>query len=182
MMNPQDPILIALLPKPIDLERAHAGWYRVPLRHAPASLMEAKALAFYQPAAFGKARWQVAWWGAIRTLETLRRRELIPEQPNHKRANEWYVCVRLAPLVAIQPPKQAKKGRRLLFVPATWGAFQAAKTLDDLFKRRPRPIADNPLYHLILEQIRDKGGIPDPDTTRQRRIFESEIVYETLDW
>ncbi len=182
-MNPQDPILIALLPKPIDLERAHTGWYRVPLRHAPASLLDAKALAFYQPASFGDARWQVAWWGKIEGLETMRRRELVPEQPNHKRANEWYIGVRLQPLQSLEPPKQAKKGRRLLFVPATWGALQAAGTLDHLFKRRPRPIADNPLYHLILQQIRDKGGISDPDSSEKRRIFEQdEVVYETLDW
>lgn len=182
-MNPQDLILIALLPKPIDLERAQAGSYRVPLKHAPAALMEAKALAFYQPSSFGKQKWQVAWWGLIHSIETLPRRILIPNEPNHRRANQLYQGVRLAPLVAIKPPKRANKGRRLLFSSTDWQTFQAAKSLDELFTTKPRPVADDPLYRLIQEQLSGQGGIPEPDSTHQRRLFEQEALqYEYLDW
>ncbi len=181
-MNPNDLLLIALLPKPADLARAHEGWYRVPLAHAPPGLARAKALALYQPTSFEGARWQVSWWGALRSVETLRRRDLLPDEPAHPRAEELYACVRLEPLVAVVPPKRATKGRRLLFVPTTWGAFQAAETLDELIVR-PHPIADDPLYQLIQQQLADKQGIPDPDATFQKRLFELDAAeYDALEW
>lgn len=182
-MNPDDLLLIALLPKPVDLDRARAGWYRVPLRHAPPTLGQAKALAFYQPASFGDERWQVAWWGQVRARETLRRRELLPDEPDHPRADERYVRLWLAPLEPVVPPKRSVKGRRLLFLPVHWGVFQAAPTLDALVETGPRPIADDPLYALIQQQVSDKGGIPDPDAPHQRRLFElAAEAYDALEW
>lgn len=182
-MRPHDLLLIALLPNPIDLERAHMGWYRIPESYAPAALLKAKALAFYQPASFGTQRWQVAWWGMILELDTLLRRELLPDEPHHRRANEMYVRVRLSSLVPMKPPKRAKKGRRLLFVPTPWQIFQQAESLDDLFVPAHRPIADDPLYKIIQQQIDGKRGIPDPHTTHQKRLFDSSTFdYEILDW
>ncbi|MGH2541909.1 MAG: hypothetical protein ACRDIB_03875 [Ardenticatenaceae bacterium] len=183
-MNPSDLLLIALLPQPVDLERAKAGWYRVPVAHAPATLVRAKALAFYQPASFGaEQRCQVAWWGKVLSVETARRRDLIPEESDHRRAEEWYICVRLVPLIAVEPVKRAEKGRRLLFVPTSWGAFQQATTLDELVASPPHPISDDPLYGLIQQQITDQGGIPDPHMPHQRRLFElSDAEYDALDW
>lgn len=170
-MNATDLLLIALLPEPQALLLAQAGHYRLPLAHAPACLAQARALAFYQPASFGAARWQVAWWGEIQALHSALRRELLPE-PDHPRADCPYLSVELAPLVPLDPPKQASKGRRLLFVPTTWGAFQAAPTLDTLFRPAPRPIADDPLYQLIQQQVAGQSTIPDPHAPRQLRLFE----------
>ncbi|HEX8683092.1 MAG TPA: hypothetical protein VF707_12310 [Ardenticatenaceae bacterium] len=182
-MNPHDLILIALLPTPVDLERGHAGVYRVPLSFAPPALAQARALAFYQPASFGEGRWQVAWWARIAAMETLPRREIVPEEPTHRRADEPYLRVSLHPLVAVEPPKRATKGRRILFVPTTWAAFQAAETLDELVARAPRPIADSPLYGMIQQQIEGKGGIPDPHSAHQKRLFElPDAEYDFLDW
>ncbi|MBA3534819.1 MAG: hypothetical protein H0T73_23155 [Ardenticatenales bacterium] len=176
-MNATDALLIALLPRPADLARAQAGWYRVPLAHAPAALGEAKALAFYQPKTFGEARWQIGWWGRVSGLEVRLRRELLPEEPDHRRAGEPYLCVTLQPLVALDPPKHSTKGRRILFLPTTWAAFQRAETLDDLVARPLRPIADSPLYTLIKQQVADQGGIPDPGSTHQPRLFETEKCF-----
>lgn len=183
-MEPDTPLLIALLPQPIELTRAQAGWYRVPLEQAPAALTGARALAFYQPGSFGVAhRWQVAWWGSVLAVERCLRRELIPEEPRHRRAGEPYLVVRLAPLVPVAPAKRAARGRRLLFVPTTWGDFQAAPTLDDLLDRAPRPIQDDPLFQIIQDQVADKGGIPDPAAPHQRRLFEPiDLFYNALDW
>lgn len=148
-MHPTDPILIALLPKPADLERARAGVYRIPLASAPPALDKASALALYQPSSFGEGRWQVQWWGPVLGTETLPRREIVPEEPTHRRANELYLRVRLGPLAPVEPPKHAEKGRRILFIPTSWGAFLAAATLDELLIPAPRPIADSPIFASI---------------------------------
>ena len=182
-MEAQEIIFIALLPKPADLERAQEGWYRVPVAHAPDALASARALAFYQPASFGKGRWQVAWWGEVTRVETKLRRELLPDEPNHRRAGDPYLCFHLAPLQPVEPPKRAAKGRRLLFVPTTWGAFEAAESLDELVAHPPRPIADDPLYEMIQQQIAGKSGIASPDEPHQKRLFEAEVAeYDALDW
>jgi len=182
-MEPHDILIISLLPAPADLERARAGWYRVPCQHAPASLAEARALAFYQPTTFAEGRWQVAWWARVTAVEERLRRELIPDEPEHRRADEPYLCIRLSELEPIIPPKQALKGRRLLFVPTTWGAFEAAVTLDELVQQPIRPVSDDPLYAMIHQQIEGKGGLADPDDSHQRRLFEEPVLlYEELDW
>ena len=60
--QPEDLVLVALLPHPRDLEIARVlGWYRIPLATAP-KVIAVDWLAFYQPAAFGAAhRWRVEW-------------------------------------------------------------------------------------------------------------------------
>ena len=182
-MNVNDPLLIALLPTPRALALARTrGVYRVPLAHAPATLASAAGLAFYQPASFDEGRWQVAWWAKSSGLEVMTRRELLPDEPDHRRADELYVVVRLGDLQPVEPPKRSEKGRRLLFVPTTWGAFQRAATLDELFERAPRPIADAPLYQILKQQLAGHEGVSALDRSEQLRLLEPVVDYETLDW
>lgn len=52
MINPNDLILICVLPGPCDLEIARLlGWYRIPFRTLP-KMVAVDALAFYQPGTF----------------------------------------------------------------------------------------------------------------------------------
>jgi len=53
-------ILVALVPRPRDLEIARLlGWYRIPLRTAP-KVVNVDYLAFYQSGSFGvERRWRV---------------------------------------------------------------------------------------------------------------------------
>ena len=171
-MNDDAPILIVLLPRPSDLEVARRGLYRMPMRHAPAALASARALAFYQPGAFGPdERWTVAWWAPVRALGQQRRRELIPDEADHPRADEWYAVVELGELQPLDPPLRTSRGRRLLYVPTRWGALRQSATLDDLLAREPRPIADSLLYALIQQQLDDEGLLGPPT---QARLFEEE--------
>lgn len=175
-MHPNDLIVIALLPKPSALEHAQAGWYRIPLQRTPPYLGRVRALAFYQPASFGDARWQVRWWGRVERLETLPRRALLPAAPAHPRADALYTCVRLAPLQEREPLLRATKGRRLLFVPLRWAAFQAAATLDALFRAPTHPITDDPRYQIMQQQLADKQQLPPPDQPYQKRLLEPPHV------
>lgn len=168
------PVVIALLPRPADLDRARAGAYRVPLARSPAALARARALLFYQPSSFGAARWRIEWCARIRSLEVQPRIVLAPEEPHHPHAAEPYVLVRLFPLEPLEPPLVSERGRRLLFVPTTWGRVRRAGTLDALLAAPPRPIADDLLYRLIRQQIDGREGISDRDEPRQRRLLEAE--------
>ena len=171
-MNDDDPILIVLLPRPSDLDRARQGFYRMPMRHAPAALASARALAFYQPSTFGAdGRWTVAWWAPVRALGQQRRRALISDEADHPRADEWYAVVELGDLQPLEPPLRASRGRRLLYVPARWGALRRSSSLDELLAGQPRPIADSLLYTLIQQQLESDGLTAAP---AQPRLFEDE--------
>lgn len=173
-MHPDDLILIALLPSPADLAYAQAGWYRLPESAAPTVLQQAKALAFYQPKSFGEAGLQIAWWGKITGMELTKRRDLLPDEPNHRRADERYWRVALAPLEARTPPLVAAKSRRLLFAPVRWGEFCDASTVDNLFRPTPRPIVDSLLYQLIHPQLEGATGINPPEEEPPHHLAESE--------
>jgi hypothetical protein len=179
------PVLIALLPRPRDLSLAReAGIYRVPVAHAPPALSNAEALAFYQPSSFGEHKWRIEWWAPIKAIGVALRRELLPAEPDHPRAEEPYYRVDLDPLRALMPPVISKKGRRLLFMSTTWGRLRQAGDLADL--RAPRPIADDPLYRLIQSQLDPQAfDIGDAGNDHQPRLFRESapLFYETIpDW
>src|SRR5512137_2163567 len=90
--TPDDsPVLVVVVNDPADLGRARdQGWYRIPLARAPWRIA-ADYLAFYQTGAFPPdERWAVRWLAAVRSYHIAPRRELIPEEADHPRADILY--------------------------------------------------------------------------------------------
>ncbi len=137
-MNPDDVVLVALLNNPRDfeiVEREH--WYRIPERHAPKHFSGAQYLAFYFTSAFGEKKWGIHEYAPVRGHELARRRELLPDEPDHPRANAPYYKLQLGPLERREPPIFSKRGRRVLFLWTTWEKFCSAVELNDLFDKGP---------------------------------------------
>jgi len=109
------------------------GWYRVPVRHAPASTTEAAALAFYFTRAFGDEKWSIRWYAAVRGHELVRRRDLFPEETDHPRAEEAYYKLQLGPLVQLEQPIPSLRWRRITFIETSWDRFTAAEEINDLY-------------------------------------------------
>jgi hypothetical protein len=132
------PVLVAVINDPDDLLRAQRErWYRIPLAHAPPR-MGADFLAFYQTAAFPPdERWAVQWAAAVRRFRLATRRELIPEQPDHPRANERYYRVDLGPLWPLPRPIPSRRLRRITFISTTVGRLLAAEEINDLWVQTP---------------------------------------------
>lgn len=179
MLQPTDPVLIVYLPKPRDLELARSRhWYRIPMEHAPRALVPAKALAFYQGRSFGKQRWRIAHWAPIRRRVEITRRELLPDEPDHPRADEPYVKVELGEVQSLPQPLTSDHGRRLLFKGTVWGRLVQATSLDELFTARP--VADDPLYQIMKSQFDDDAfDVGDSEEPHQRRLFETEASPDT---
>lgn len=129
-------ILVALVPKPRDLEIARLlGWYRVPLRSAP-KVINVDYLAFYQAAAFGEEhRWRIEMLAEVRGHELTTRAELLRDEPNHPHAREEYYKVQLGPLETLDRPILAGKWRRITFLYTTGELLGKAKTINDLVVR-----------------------------------------------
>lgn len=126
-------VLVAVLPRQRDLELIRSeGWYRVPLARLPARFA-ADYMAFYQTAAFGDERWAVRYYAAILRYRIATRRELLPDEPDHQRADERYYRVELGPLATLAVPVPAARLRRVTFISTTFGALRRAYDVRELF-------------------------------------------------
>lgn len=146
-MNPDDVVLVALVNTPRDLELAtQEHWYRIPSKHAPRYFSGAQYLAFYLPGAFGARKWSIDTYALVRGHELARRRDLIPDEAAHPRADEVYYKLQLGDIERREPPIVSKRGRRVLFLWTNWEKFSTAREWNDLYLRSP---AHDKLYETL---------------------------------
>ena len=165
-MNPDDVVLVALLNNPRDWElvtREH--WYRIPVRHAPKFFTGAQYLAFYLARAFGPDKWTIPGYAPVRGHELAHRRDLLPDEAEHPRADELYYKLELGPLEPRTPPLASRRGRRVLFLWTTWDKFATARELDDLFHKAP---AQDRLWETLKERSLYAGREPLVSERRSR--------------
>ena len=125
-MFPEDRVLVAYVPHPDDFARARdAHWYRIPQARAPKG-MHAEYIAFYFTAAFGDDKWSIHWYAEVRGHELVRRRDRLPDQGDHARADDEYYKLQLGPLIQRVPPIPSLRWRRISFIQTTWDRFSAA--------------------------------------------------------
>jgi len=63
------------------------------------------------------------------------RRDLIPSEPDHPRAGQWYYALQLGPLEHKLPPIVANRWRRVTFIVTSGDRFMNAVEINDLFER-----------------------------------------------
>ena len=134
MFHEADRVLVAVMNNPRDFRLARdAGWYRVPVRHAPPSTTDAAVLAFYFTAKFKRERWTIPWYAEVRGHELVRRVDLFPEEAHHPRAEQQYYKLQIGPLIRREPPLPSLRWRRITFIETTWDRFTAAEEINDLY-------------------------------------------------
>jgi len=133
-MHPEDRVLVAVMNNRRDFERVRdQGWYRIPVKHASSSTAESDYVAFYFTKAFGDERWAIHWYAPVRGHEMARRRDLLPDEPDHPRANHAYYKLQLGPLERLDPPIVSLRWRRITFIETTWDRFQVAQEINELY-------------------------------------------------
>jgi len=128
-------VLVVLLNNAADFARAaEEGWYRIPQRKAPRRI-GADYLAFYQTGAFRNQpeAQTISWVAATRRYRLLPRRELLPDELEHPRANDFYYRIDIGPLHRLERPVPATTFRRLTFIHTTMERLLAANDVKDLF-------------------------------------------------
>jgi hypothetical protein len=130
------PVLIVVVKQPADLNRAiQERWYRIPMNRAP-SRTAAEFLAFYQTGAFPLGeRYLIRWMAPVRGYFLATRRQLIPEEPDHPRADEQYYKVSLGEPVPLPHPIPSRRLRRITFIPSTLSRLHQAEEINDLWIR-----------------------------------------------
>ena len=150
-MYPEDRVLVAYVPRPSDFEIVRReGWYRIPQRSAPKGL-HAEVLAFYFGSAFGEDKYAIHYSARTPGHELARRRDLLPDEPDHPRADDVYYKVQLGPLQKLAQPIVSLRWRRLTFVHTTWDRFRDATEINDLF------IEGGPYVDRLYATLKERG-------------------------
>jgi UV DNA damage endonuclease len=128
-------VLVAVMNAPRDLWLAREqGWYRIPLARAP-RLVGADYLAFYQTRAFGQEAWAIRYYAPITGYRVVMRRDLLPDEPEHPRARDWYYQILIGSLQRLEPAIPSRRLRRVTFIPTTLSRLLSALEINDLWMR-----------------------------------------------
>ncbi len=128
-------VLVAIMNNPDDLCRATSeGWYRIPQRRAPRRI-GADFLAFYQTGKFKGApeAQTVTFYAPTRRYRLLTRRELMPAEADHPRADDFYFRIDIGPLQRLERPVPATTLKRIAFIHTTFERLLTADDVRDLF-------------------------------------------------
>lgn len=132
-MYPEDRVLVGVIRRQRDFRLARdEAWYRIPVAHWPREV-DTEIIAFFLSRAFGPLNGGIRFYAAMRGLELAYRRDLLPSEPNHRRADDVYYRVALGPLLEKQPPVLNPDRRRFAFIVTTWQRFEHARVIQDLY-------------------------------------------------
>ncbi len=143
------PVLVAVVTNAQDLRRAkEEHWYRIPLKRAPRQIA-AEYLALYQTARFGAEGRHIRYYAPILRYHILPRHELIPQEPDHPRAQELYFKLELGEMQALERPIPNTRHPRLTFLITTLERLFHAQDVADLWLRGE---ARQKLYAAVRER------------------------------
>jgi hypothetical protein len=130
---PEDRVLVGVIRAQRDLRLARDdAWYRIPVLHWPRDV-DTEIVAFFLSRAFGPLNGGIRYYAEMRGLELAYRRDLLPGETDHRRADEVYYRVALGPLIEKQPPILNPGRRRFAFITCTWERFASAQVIQDLY-------------------------------------------------
>lgn len=136
-MQPHESLIVVLVRSRRDwhiVQTRH--WYRLPVKNGPTDV-SAQWVAFYLPKSFGEKERGVRWYARIRNVETVRRVDLFPHEPDHPRAQNHYFAISFDPPIRLTRPLLPDRGRRFIWSRTTLWRLTAAQTFDDLFRDEP---------------------------------------------
>ena len=153
-MLPEDSVLVGVINRKRDLTYAREQhWYRIPQGRLSRGVT-ADYIAFFLSRAFGEMNGAIRFYAENRGLELQYRRDLLPDEPDHPRADEAYYRVALGDLQPKQPPVGNTTSRPITFIYTTWDRFVNAATISDLYSR------DDIFVDRIYYALHDRGLNP----------------------
>jgi len=130
-------VLVAILNNKADFGiLQEQGWYRIPVAKVP-KRWPPKWLAFYQTKVFGDEAFAVNYYGLVRDVRIVQRRELFPNELPNPKSDCQYYQIHLHSLERLPAPINSRQWRRIVFIPTTWQKFSQAAEINDLFDESP---------------------------------------------
>jgi hypothetical protein len=134
-MYPEDRVLVGVINRQRDLLYARAQrWYRIPVERMPRGGLYVEYVAFFLSGAVFRERSGGVHFYARRTgLELAYRRDLLPDEMSHPRADAVYYKLQLGDLCEKLPPVLNSDRRPVTFILTTWERFEGARHLAELY-------------------------------------------------
>ena len=135
-MYPEDRVIVGVINRKRDFVHARDDhWYRIPQKQMPNGINTNYLAFFLSGTVFKEQSGGVHYFAKVTGTELVRRRELLPKEAKHKRANEIYYRVSLEPLKVKIPPILNPTKRSIAFIYTTWDRFIHASTISDLYTK-----------------------------------------------
>ena len=163
-MYPDDRVLVGAITRQKDLTRARDDhWYRIPqLRVARG--VHAEYVAFFLNSRVAKKPDSGIYFFARRAgVELAYRRDLLPDEANHPRADDVYYKVQLTDWQEKSPPILNPTRRSITFIYTTWDRFVHASEIKDLYSKADYFV--DRIYHAL----RNNGYNMDRSWDAERR-------------
>jgi len=151
-MLPEDSVLVGVINRTRDLVYAQdQHWYRIPQERMPRGIT-ADYMAFFLSRQFGQRNGAIHFYAELKGLELQYRRDLLPNEPDHPRADARYYRLALSDLHYKEPPVVNDTKRTITFIYTTWDRFVHARTIANLYSDSDR-FVDRLFYALHMRGI-----------------------------
>lgn len=150
-MYPDDRVLVGVINRKRDLQfLLDENWYRIPRDKLPRGVYT-EYIAFFLSgsAAKGRSTPGIHYYAERSGVELLYRRDIVPRESQHSRANDVYYKVSLKNITARIPPIVNATRRRLSFVHTTWDRFIHARQILDLYSTSDYYV--DRIYHALRD-------------------------------
>jgi hypothetical protein len=128
------------------------NWYRIPVNHAPKRRFD--YLAFYQPLPFGYRGKCIRYYTRVLNCRIIKRGDLLPDEPNHPRARDYYLQVRVGKIKKLSRPIRNIIPRRISFGFTTLNHLLKSKDILQLYNVTPtEPMVENGLKEAKIRAI-----------------------------
>jgi len=111
------------------------NWYRIPVAYAPTQRFD--YLAFYQPTLFGRQGKRIRYYARVLNYRVIKRGDLLPDEPNHLRARDYYLQVHVGKIKKLPRPIRNIIPRRISFGFTTLSCLLKSKNILQLYNVVP---------------------------------------------
>ncbi|MGQ9886962.1 MAG: hypothetical protein ACUVSX_00595 [Aggregatilineales bacterium] len=134
-MYPEDCVLVGVVNRQRDFLCARdQHWYRVPVDRMPRGGLYSDYIAFFlSGTTFGERSGGVHYYARRTGFELARRRDLLPEEASHPRADAVYYKLQFGALCEKRPPVVNSARRPVTFILTTWERFERARCISELY-------------------------------------------------
>lgn len=146
-MFPDDRVLVGVINRKRDMDYLlRERWYRIPQARMRNGV-NAEYIAFFLSHAFKERNGGIYYYAERKGLELVYRKDLLPAEANHPRANEAYYKVQLSELIEKAPPVLNPTHRSIGFIYTTWDRFVHARQIGDLYSKEDYFV--DRIYHAL---------------------------------
>ncbi|MBW6516466.1 MAG: endonuclease domain-containing protein [Candidatus Cloacimonetes bacterium] len=133
-------------------------WYHIPQKSAPKNVHRYQYIAFYLPSIFKKElRYKVIYYAKVLDIELVKRGDLFPNEPQHKRVQQHYYKFKLDKLLELPKPIPSKRWRFIVHIPTSLERLFSAEEINDLYDTSP--LEDVMYSGLKMRKIRPERQI-----------------------